>query len=297
MHLPYGSGKRLKRRAPGAIAIILSQPGNFGGGRLKRCVPEYVKKPITVTGAGRFSSVYMMTALLSLTSYDDSIRIEKRTQKPARGRLRALHRRKKKMMKRIAAVFLASVLALSMPGCASGKSKTQEPAPAKETTVEAGTGEAVKAAGEKSGKAGTETGAVNATAEKAAGQKTGGTAADTEKAVDVTDLLGTGELEKYKGQKIAIRNVTSVDTEDPGGDLLRFLYGTDGNGFPGDDLYFSVEKDGQTYLMVVKSDEYGVEDGAYQAVEALEEDDVIDLEGYMDTEGEPVARITNVTVH
>jgi len=200
------------------------------------------------------------------------------------------------MMKRIAAVFLASVLALSMPGCASGKSKTQEPAPAKETTVEAGTGEAVKAAGEKSGKAGTETGAVNATAEKAAGQKTGGTAADTEKAVDVTDLLGTGELEKYKGQKIAIRNVTSVDTEDPGGDLLRFLYDTDGNGDPGDDLYFSIELDGKTYLLKIESDLCDVESEPYQMVETLEEDTMINLEGTLTGEDSPFMQVTGITI-
>ena len=200
------------------------------------------------------------------------------------------------MMKKVLAVLLASALALSMMGCATGKSKTQESVSEQETTGETGTEEEAKETGTETGQteAGSETGT---SAKAAAGQGTGTSAADAEEAADVTDLLGTGELEAYAGRKIAIRNVTSVDTEDPGGDLLRYLYATDGNGFQGDDLYFSVEKDGQTYLMVVTSDEYGVKDGAYQAVEALEEDAVIDLEGYLYPEGEPVARIINVTVH
>ena len=97
---------------------------------------------------------------------------------------------------------------------------------------------------------------------------------------------------------MAVKGVTSVDTEDPGGDLLRFLYDTDGNGDPGDDLYFSIEKNGQTYLMMVEGSLYDAasDDTVYHTVETLEEDAVIDLEGVLYTDGGPVLHVTAVTV-
>ena len=115
-------------------------------------------------------------------------------------------------------------------------------------------------------------------------------------AKDVTDLLGKDELVEYQNQKVAFKGLKSVDTEDPGGDLLRFLYGTDGNGYPGDDLYFSVEKDGETYLFTVESYLCGPDTDVYKAVESVEEDAIVDLEGFLYWYEGPNPHITSMTV-
>ena len=60
-------------------------------------------------------------------------------------------------------------------------------------------------------------------------------------AQDITDLLGTEDLADYKNRKVCFKGMKSVDFEDPGGDLLRYAYGPDGNGDRGDDLYFCAE--------------------------------------------------------
>lgn len=116
-------------------------------------------------------------------------------------------------------------------------------------------------------------------------------------AADVTDLLGTDGLADYMNRKILIRDVKSVDTEDLGGDLFRFLYDTDGNGDPGDDLYFSIEKDGKTYLLVVESSLCGPDTDVYKAVESVEEDAMVDLEGFLYWNDGPAPHITGMTIH
>ena len=90
-----------------------------------------------------------------------------------------------------------------------------------------------------------------------------------------------GYLVSHKGQMARIENARAVDTEDVGGDLFRFLYGADGNGDYGDDLYFSIEKGGNTYLLKVESDICREQPEVYQVIVGLEEDTTINLAGIL----------------
>ena len=113
---------------------------------------------------------------------------------------------------------------------------------------------------------------------------------------DVTDLLGKDELAAYKNHLVSFKGLKSVDTEDAGGDLLRFFYGPDGNGDPGDDLYFSAEKDGNTYLFKVESDLCGEGTAVYDKVTYVEEDSVIDLVGILYDTEEGLPLITDMAI-
>ena len=113
---------------------------------------------------------------------------------------------------------------------------------------------------------------------------------------DVSDLLGKDDLAAYKNHIVSFKGLKAVDTEDAGGDLLRFFYGPDGNGDPGDDLYFSAEKDGTVYLFKVESDLCGKGTDIYDKVTYVEEDAVIDLEGVIYDTEEGLPLITDMAI-
>ena len=188
------------------------------------------------------------------------------------------------MKKKLLAVLLTVALGLSLAGCGGSSGKASGNDPSADAAVEEDVEEE-------------ETDDDEAEAENSeTDEADAAESAESADLVDVTDLLGTDELEQYQDQKIAIKGVKSVDTEDPGGDLLRFLYGTDGNGDSGDDLYFSVEKDGKTYKFIVDASICGPETKVYQTVENVEEDAIVDLEGILRWNEGPDIAITNMTV-
>ena len=90
--------------------------------------------------------------------------------------------------------------------------------------------------------------------------------------VDVTALLGTDELISKQNQKVAFKGMT-VESE--------ALYKWDGSGKEGDDLYFNVSVNGQTYTFTVESYLCGKDTEVYKAVQALKKGDVVDLEGFL----------------
>ena len=108
---------------------------------------------------------------------------------------------------------------------------------------------------------------------------------------DVTEFLGTDELADFMNQKVSFKGMTveaiSVEasteeaTEAAAVEDAAFLYNWDGSGAQGDDLYFNVSKDGQTYQFTVESYLCGADTEVYQAVENLKVGDVIDLEGFL----------------
>jgi len=98
-------------------------------------------------------------------------------------------------------------------------------------------------------------------------------------AVDVTDLLGSDELIDYQNQKVTFTGMT-VEAAAEDSDAA-FLYSWDGSGEQGDDLYFNVSVGGETYTFTVESYLCGADTEVYQAVEALNVGDVIDMEGYL----------------
>lgn len=98
-------------------------------------------------------------------------------------------------------------------------------------------------------------------------------------AQDVTSLLGSEELIEHQNQLVTFKGMT-VETAEDGSDAA-FLYGWDGSGQEGDDLYFRVSLDGEVYTFTVESNLCDSSSEVYQAVKALEVGDVIDLEGFL----------------
>ena len=95
-------------------------------------------------------------------------------------------------------------------------------------------------------------------------------------AADVTDLLAKEELIDHQNELVAVKGVT-VEAYDETG--AAFTY-KDPVGKT-DDLYFKVSKDGETYEFCVEFYLCGNDTEVYQAVEALNVGDVIDLEGFL----------------
>ena len=96
--------------------------------------------------------------------------------------------------------------------------------------------------------------------------------------VDVTDLLGTDALIEKQNQKVSFKGMTVEPIGDAG---AAWLYGWDGSGEEGSDLYFNVSVNGQTYNFTVESYLCGPGTEVYEAVKALNVGDVIDLEGFL----------------
>lgn len=97
-------------------------------------------------------------------------------------------------------------------------------------------------------------------------------------ATDVTSLLGSDALIGEMNKFVSFRGMTVEQANDSG---AAYLYNWDGSGSDGDDLYFNVSKDGQTYTFTVESYLCGAGTDVYEAVKALTVGDKIDLEGFL----------------
>ena len=69
--------------------------------------------------------------------------------------------------------------------------------------------------------------------------------------------------------------------KDADGNDVPFLYNYDGSGSQGDDLYFNVSSNGETYTFTVESYLCDKDSDVYKAVEALQIGDKIDMEGFL----------------
>ena len=101
-------------------------------------------------------------------------------------------------------------------------------------------------------------------------------------AKDVTELLGSDELIDYQNQRVSFKGMTveAIGKDDEGNDV-PFFYNYDNSGEQGDDLYFAVSADGETYTFTVESYLCDKDSDVYKAVEALSIGDVIDMEGFL----------------
>ena len=90
--------------------------------------------------------------------------------------------------------------------------------------------------------------------------------------VDVTALLGTDALIEKQNQFVSFKGMT-VESE--------ALYKWDGSGSEGDDLYFKVSVNGNTYTFTVESYLCGADTEVYKTVKELKVGDVVDLEGFL----------------
>lgn len=101
-------------------------------------------------------------------------------------------------------------------------------------------------------------------------------------AVDVTDLLGTDELIDHQNQHVTFTDLTvEAAGQDADGNDVPYLYNWDGSGSEGDDLYFNVSSNGETYTFLVESYLCDKDSDVYKAVKNLQIGDTIDAEGFL----------------
>ena len=96
---------------------------------------------------------------------------------------------------------------------------------------------------------------------------------------DATELLGKDELIDLQNQYVSFKGLT-VEPAAEGSDAA-FLYKWDGSGSEGDDLYFNVSLNGETYTFTVESYLCGADSDVYKAVKELKVGDKIDVEGFL----------------
>ncbi len=97
-------------------------------------------------------------------------------------------------------------------------------------------------------------------------------------ATDVTALLGTDELISHQNKYVSFKGMTVEAVNDSG---AAYLYKWDGSGQDGDDLYFNVSLNGNTYTFTVESYLCDNTTDVYAAVKNLKVGDVIDMEGFL----------------
>lgn len=100
-------------------------------------------------------------------------------------------------------------------------------------------------------------------------------------AEDVTALLASEELINHQNKFVAFKGMTVEASKDADGNEVAFLYNWDGSGEDGNDLYFNVSVDGQTYNFVVESYLCDNTTEVYNAVKNLQIGDVVDMEGFL----------------
>ncbi|MBQ9064359.1 MAG: hypothetical protein IJ123_02810 [Blautia sp.] len=100
-------------------------------------------------------------------------------------------------------------------------------------------------------------------------------------AVDATDLLGKDELIDHQNQLVSFKGMTVEAKTDDEGNELNYFYNWDNSGEEGDDLYFDVSLNGETYTFTVESYLCDKDSDVYKAVEELKAGDVVDLEGFL----------------
>lgn len=115
-------------------------------------------------------------------------------------------------------------------------------------------------------------------------------------AADVTELLGTDELISYQNQHVTFTGLTVEASKDADGNEAAYLYNWDGSGTDGDDLYFNVSVNGQTYTFLVESYLCDSSSEVYQTVKNLKVGDTIDAEGFLYWYEGVNPHITSVTV-
>ena len=99
---------------------------------------------------------------------------------------------------------------------------------------------------------------------------------------DVTDLLGKDELIDHQNQYVSFKGMTvEAAGQDEEGNDVPYLYNYDGSGQEGDDLYFNVSLNGETYTFTVESYLCDKDSDVYKAVKELQLGDKIDMEGFL----------------
>ncbi|EFB77416.1 hypothetical protein [Subdoligranulum variabile] len=114
--------------------------------------------------------------------------------------------------------------------------------------------------------------------------------------LDVTELLGTDELIDHQNELVTFKGLTVEPSTDANGNEAAFLYNYDGSGEDGDDLYFNVSYNGETYTFTVESYLCDNTTDVYSAVKNLQVGQTIDAEGFLYWYEGVNPHITSVTV-
>lgn len=101
-------------------------------------------------------------------------------------------------------------------------------------------------------------------------------------AEDVTSLLGSDDLINHQNKFVTFKGMTvEAAGQDDAGNDVAFLYNWDGSGQEGDDLYFNVSLNGETYTFTVESYLCDSSTDVYKAVQGLNIGDTVDMEGFL----------------
>ena len=116
-------------------------------------------------------------------------------------------------------------------------------------------------------------------------------------AEDVTSLLGSDDLINHQNKFVTFKGMTvEAAGQDDAGNDVAFLYNWDGSGQDGDDLYFNVSLNGETYTFTVESYLCDSSTDVYKAVQGLNIGDTVDMEGFLYWYEGVNPHITSVTV-
>ncbi len=111
--------------------------------------------------------------------------------------------------------------------------------------------------------------------------------------LDVTDILGIeDELIAHQNELVSFTDMTVEDA----GNGEAFMYNWDNSGSDGDDLYFNVSANGETYSFVVESYLCDKTTDVYAAVKNLNIGDVVSMEGFLYWYEGANPHITSITV-
>lgn len=111
--------------------------------------------------------------------------------------------------------------------------------------------------------------------------------------LDVTDILNAeDELITHQNEYVSFTDMTVEDA----GNGEAFMYNWDNSGEDGDDLYFNVSANGETYTFTVESYLCDNTTDVYAAVKNLKIGDVVSMEGFLYWYEGVNPHITSVTV-
>lgn len=115
-------------------------------------------------------------------------------------------------------------------------------------------------------------------------------------AEDVTSILASDDLINHQNKFVSFKGMTIEAIQDADGNDAAFLYAWDGSGQDGDDLYFNVSFEGNTYTFTVESYLCDNTTEVYNAVKALNVGDIVDMEGFLYWYEGVNPHITSITV-
>ena len=113
---------------------------------------------------------------------------------------------------------------------------------------------------------------------------------------DITADLASDSVIDHQNEFVTFTGMTVEPSTDAEGNEVAYLYNYDGSGSQGDDLYFNVSVDGNTYTFTVESYLCDKDSDVYKAVEGLKVGDTVDMEGFLYWYEGVNPHITKVTV-